>query len=270
MLYYNHALMTGDTGPWGHFEHSESMKLDDKWLELFGGEYADHRPDLKCGIAPFPVSAQCCHWMKTTPAREWQEAHNAWPFLGLMQAEGGQRRFSLRRHGCNYVGKSVARSCPFNYFSRQDVGQAAREPLRTVTAGGGEFAAVHTKVVRYAAGVDLQHWPEIRALLNQYCGYELADDEVLLLSIGGHWYYIADIGLRMLSPRELYNAMGFPEDYRIDTDYLGNPYPKTEQVARCGNAVCPPMAAAVVRANWQETAVWDITTMAELERRVAV
>lgn len=155
-------------------------------------------------------------------------------------------------------------------FKGQDIGQAVQSPLRTITASAGEFAAVHTKVIRYAAGVDLQHWPEIRALLNQHCGYTLADDEVLLLSIGGHWYYIADIGLRMLSPRELYNAMGFPNDYRIDTDYLGNPYPKTEQVARCGNAVCPPMAAAVVRANWQEVAVWDIATMAELERRVAV
>ena len=155
-------------------------------------------------------------------------------------------------------------------FKGQDVGQAARDPLRTITAGGGEFAAVRTKVVRYEPGTDLQHWPEIRALLNRFCGYSLADDEVLLISIGGHWYYIADIGLRMLSPRELYRAMGFPEDYRIDTDYLGNPYPKTEQVARCGNAVCPPMAAAVVRANWVQYAVWDIATMAELERRVAV
>ena len=173
----------------------------------------------------------------------------------------------------NTVTSSGAQSLVCSHiaeFKGQDIGQAAQNPLRTITASAGEFAAVHTKVIRYAAGVDLQHWPEIRALLNQHCGYALADNEVLLLSIGGHWYYIADIGLRMLSPRELYNAMGFPNDYRIDTDYLGNPYPKGEQVARCGNAVCPPMAAAVVRANWQEVAVWDIATMAELERRVAV
>lgn len=152
----------------------------------------------------------------------------------------------------------------------QDVGQVAADPLRTITAGGGEFAAVRVKVVHYQPGADLRHWPEVRALLNRFCGYTLADDEVLLISIDGRWYFIADIGLRMLSPRELYNAMGFPPDYKIETDYLGNPYPKTEQVARCGNAVCPPMAAAVVRANWREAAVWDILTMAELERRVAV
>ena len=155
-------------------------------------------------------------------------------------------------------------------FKGDNLGQTPTEPLQTVTAQSNPYAEVRTLVVRYAPGVDLQHWPEIRALLNRYCGYNIADNEVLVLFIKGHWYYIADIGLRMLSPRELYRAMGFPEDYKIETDYLGNPYPKSEQVARCGNAVCPPMAAAVVRANWQETAVWDIATMAELERRVAV
>lgn len=120
-MYYNHALMTGDTGPWGHFRHSEGMQLPDKYLELFGGLYNDHRPDLKCKTAPFKVSAQCCWWMKELPAFEWQEEHNVWPFLGLMQSEGGQRRWGLRDHGCNYVGKSTARSCPLNHFSRQDL-----------------------------------------------------------------------------------------------------------------------------------------------------
>lgn len=125
--YYNHALMTGETGPWGHFKKSDSMKLDDKLLELFGGAWADHRPDLHCREAPFKTSAQCCHWMKVLPAQEWQQANNMWPFLGLMQSEGGQRRFSLRKYGCNYVGKGVARSCPFNYFNRQDLLRLALE-----------------------------------------------------------------------------------------------------------------------------------------------
>ena len=78
------------------------------------------------------------------------------------------------------------------------------------------------------------------------------DDEVLLIPIGGKWYYIADIGLRMLTPRELFKAQGFPEDYIIDVDADGKPYPKYEQVARCGNAVCPPIPAALVRANLPE------------------
>ena len=81
-------------------------------------------------------------------------------------------------------------------------------------------------------------------------------------------YIIADILLRMLTPRELYNAMGFPPDYIIDRDYLGNEYGKTKQVARCGNAVCPPMAMALVRANLPEWCSRTITTMEELEKAV--
>ena len=94
--------------------------------------------------------------------------------------------------------------------------------------------------------------------------------EGLLLLIGGVYYYIADITLRMLTPRELYNAMGFPPDYIIDHDYMGNAYGKTKQVARCGNAVCPPLAEAMVRANLPEWCGEKITTMAQLDNAVAV
>lgn len=80
----------------------------------------------------------------------------------------------------------------------------------------------------------------------------------------------AEIGLRMLSPRELYNAMGFPPDYIIDRDYKGNEYKKSAQVARCGNAVCPPVASALVRANLPEWCGVTITTMAQLMDCVAV
>ena len=73
----------------------------------------------------------------------------------------------------------------------------------------------------------------------------------------------------MLTPRELYNAMGFPPDYIIEQDYTGKPYPKYQQVARCGNAVCPQMASAVVRVNFPEWAV-ELFTMAELEKTIAI
>lgn len=157
-------------------------------------------------------------------------------------------------------------------FKRDEVGTSPMEPVPTQTSGG-VFAVcqVYMCKIRHEDNENLRHWPEIRALLNAYCGYHLEDDEILLLEIGNAIYYIADIGLRMLSPRELYNAMGFPPDYIIDRDYLGRPYPKNEQVARCGNAVCPPMAAAVVRANFPEYAVHPrIETMAQLMEAVAV
>ena len=73
----------------------------------------------------------------------------------------------------------------------------------------------------------------------------------------------------MLAPKELYRAMGFPDDYIIDRDYTGKPYPKAAQVARCGNAVCPQMAGAVVRANLPEWAA-ELHSMKELEELIAV
>ena len=75
------------------------------------------------------------------------------------------------------------------------------------------------------------------------------------MTIEGVDYQIVDIGLRMLEPRELYGCQGFPEDYIIDHDYTGKSYSRSEQVKRCGNAVCPPIPAALVRANLPELCV---------------
>lgn len=127
-------------------------------------------------------------------------------------------------------------------YKRDEVGTRPSEPLPTQTAGG-VFGCCKAVLCKIGTSERIHYWPQIRDLLNRYCGYALGTDDLLLLSIGGVLYYIADIGLRMLSPRELYNAMGFPPDYIIDHDAAGKPYPKTQQVARCGNAVCPPMAA---------------------------
>lgn len=155
-------------------------------------------------------------------------------------------------------------------YKRDEVGTRPSEPLPTQTAGG-VFGCCKAVLCKIGTSERLHYWPQIRDLLNRYCGYALGTDDLLLLSIGGVLYYIADIGLRMLSPRELYNAMGFPPDYIIDHDAAGKPYPKTQQVARCGNAVCPPMAAAVVAANLPEYAVpGKIETMAALADAVAM
>ena len=160
-------------------------------------------------------------------------------------------------------------------FKGKDKGQGIDEPLRTITAGGGEFAVTAVRIEKYRPELCREgcfgHWPKIRELLNRHCGYNLADDEILLLEIGGVLWYLSDITMRMLTPRELYAAMGFPPDYVIDFDdpETGKPYPKSAQVARCGNAVCPQMASAVVRANFPEWAV-ELHTMDELERQIAV
>lgn len=150
-------------------------------------------------------------------------------------------------------------------FKGQDIGQDCRKPLRTITARAGEFAVVRVTLSQTGG---MGFWPQVRELLNRFCGYNLADNECLVLMIGDVGYYIADITLRMLTPRELYNAMGFPPDYQIEHDYLGNAYPKSKQVARCGNAVCPPMAEAVVRANLPEWCGKKIGTMDDLNKVV--
>lgn len=64
---------------------------------------------------------------------------------------------------------------------------------------------------------------------------------------------MTDICMRMLAPRELYTAQGFPRSYIIERDADGNPLTKTAQVRMCGNSVPPPMVAALVRANGPET-----------------
>jgi DNA (cytosine-5)-methyltransferase 1 len=58
--------------------------------------------------------------------------------------------------------------------------------------------------------------------------------------------------MRMLEPHELFAAQGFPKNYIIDKDHEGNRYSKAAQVARCGNAVPPPFAENLVRANLPE------------------
>jgi len=153
-------------------------------------------------------------------------------------------------------------------FKGTNLGQTPSEPLQTITAQSNPYALCSTVIQRYDPEEDVGRWPQVRALLNKYCGYTLAEDEIILLVICGVAFYIRDILLRMLAPKELYAAMGFPPDYIIDRDYLGNEYGKGKQVARCGNAVCPPMAEAVVRANYEAAPV-TIISMAQLAGMVS-
>lgn len=155
-------------------------------------------------------------------------------------------------------------------FYGTEFGEPMSRPLSTVTASGAHHGVVTTYITRAEPGADLHHWPEIRELLTTYCGYSLGPEDVILFQIGGALYFMADIGLRMLTPHELYQANGFPNDYIIDRDYTGKEYGKAKQVARCGNAVPPPFATALVKANLPEWCCQTITTMAELEKAVAV
>lgn len=139
-------------------------------------------------------------------------------------------------------------------FYKTGIGQDVREPLGTVTAnaGGGHFGEVRAFLIKYYGQGTGQ---DIKAPLDTVT----AQDRFGLVTINGTDYQIVDIGLRMLEPRELYGCQGFPDDYIIDHDYTGKTYPRSEQVRRCGNAVCPPIPAALVRANLPELCVADRT-----------
>lgn len=133
-------------------------------------------------------------------------------------------------------------------FYKSGIGQDEREPLHTITTSAGHFGEVRAFLIKYYGQGTGQ---DIKAPLDTVT----AQDRFGLVTINGVDYQIVDIGLRMLEPRELYGCQGFPEDYIIDHDYTGKTYPRSEQVRRCGNAVCPPIPAALVRANLPELCV---------------
>ena len=130
-------------------------------------------------------------------------------------------------------------------FYKSGTGQDAREPLHTITAGDGHFGEVRAFLTKYYGSGTGQ---SVKDPLDTIT----AQDRFGLVTIYGTEYQIVDIGLRMLEPKELYGCQGFPEDYIIDRDYTGKTYPRSEQVRRCGNAVCPPLPAALVKANLPE------------------
>ncbi|HHQ6589201.1 TPA: DNA cytosine methyltransferase [Serratia fonticola] len=188
---------------------------------------------------------------------------------GTITAGGGGKSqlvatFLAKHFGGNYTGPGADLAEPAHTVTTVDhhalvtsnlikmrgtnTGQEVTAPLQTVTAGGNHFG-------------------EVRAFLLKYYGTNIghAADEPLqtvttkhrfgLVTVEGIDYQIIDIGMRMLQPHELYAAQGFPSWYIIDRDYRGKKYAKDKQVARCGNAVPPPFAEALVRANLPEMCV---------------
>ena len=131
-------------------------------------------------------------------------------------------------------------------FNNHSIGQELNAPLNTITAGIGHFGEVRAFLIKYyGQGGNYASCADPAPTIT-------AKDRLGLVTVHGQDYRIVDIGLRMLTPRELFDAQGFPADYIIDVDADGKPYPKAEQVARCGNAVCPPVPTALVRANLPE------------------
>lgn len=137
-------------------------------------------------------------------------------------------------------------------------GRDIRQPLPTITAGDGHFGEVRAFLIKYYGQGTGQ---DIKEPLDTVT----SRDRFGMVTIKGVDYKIVDIGLRMLEPKELYGCQGFPDDYIIDHDYTGKTYPRSEQVRRCGNAVCPPIPAALVKANLPELCVAERTPNMQIE-----
>ena len=159
----------------------------------------------------------------------------------------GLRKFVLEHPQPYIVDDHIA---PFliQYHTEQSGkevrGQALDKPLMTADSSN-RYGLVAALLIKYYGQGEGQ---SLREPLHTIT----AKDRFGLVIVRGEPYQIIDIGLRMLTPRELFRAQGFPEDYIIDRDADGKHYPKSAQVARCGNAVPPPFAEALVRANLPE------------------
>lgn len=187
--------------------------------------------------------------------------------LGTVTAGGNKfatvSAFLAKHYGGNYTGPGVGLDEPMHSVTTVDHhaavtshlvklrgtcrdGQRTDEPMPTITAGGTHVGEVKTLLAVEA--VNEKRAQLALDFLREYCGPATTG----LVSIEGVVYRIVDIGMRMLQPHELYKAQGFPDWYIIDRDFRGVKYAKDKQVARCGNAVPPPFAEALVRANLPE------------------
>ena len=158
------------------------------------------------------------------------------------------------------------------------IGRAADAPLSTIVHRGTQQQLVASHLVKLQNNQDGKpvdapidtvmagglHHGEVRAFLVKYYGNE-ADGHgmtgplgavttkdrfgLVIVTIAGEDYVIVDIGMRMLTPRELFNAQGFPPNYIIDLTIDGRALTKTAQVRMCGNSVSPVMSEALARAN---------------------
>jgi len=184
------------------------------------------------------------------------------------------------------VGKGSTQALTVAHLTRQfgrSVGQPVDEPAPTTTAGGGGKTGLVTAhlMAQYSSNTNGgqgdprrplktvlaggTHHAVVQAFLIKYYGeggqWAKADDpaptvttraRLGLVTVEGIDYRIADIGMRMLAPRELYRAQGFPDSYIIDPEHNGRPLTKTAQIRMCGNSVCPPQARAIVKPNVQQ------------------
>jgi DNA (cytosine-5)-methyltransferase 1 len=140
------------------------------------------------------------------------------------------------------------------YSSAEDGGNGdMRRPIKTVTATG-QHAGLAAGFLQKYYGTGGQDQGASGPLHTVPTRERFG---LVTVEIEGEPWVLADIGMRMLTPRELYRAQGFPDSYRIDVDVDGKRLTKAAQVRMCGNSVCPPLARALAAANVPDLAAQE-------------
>lgn len=171
----------------------------------------------------------------------------------FLQHYYGQQGDEIRGSGLNEPVATIPTANRFGlvtaFISRQfktGEGHELTKPLATTTTVN-KSNLVTAFLLKYYSGDK-----NTGQSLNEPLHTITTKDRFGIVTVKGEDYKIIDIGMRMLKPHELFKAQGFPDDYIIDRDSKGNSYPITQQVAKVGNSVCPPLAEALVRANYRE------------------
>jgi DNA (cytosine-5)-methyltransferase 1 len=178
---------------------------------------------------------------------------------------GGQKHalvsaFLAKHYDGNYQGPGASLAQPMPTVTAVDHNALVTSNLKRLRGTEDSHSATDAPMPTISAGG--LHIAEVRAFLVAYYGNEkdggslfdpmrtvTSKDRMGVVTVHGAEYVIGDIGMRMLQPRELYRAQGFPESYRIEIEYNGRPLSKTAQVRMVGNSVCPPLAREIVAAN---------------------
>lgn len=195
--------------------------------------------------------------------------------LGTCMAQGAKHALAvaalIKHYGGNYKGDDINLRQPLHTVTAQDHhsliaanlvrffgtsnGAAIDAPIPTVMPEGmGKTGLVHAFMMKYYGnGYSVGHG------IKEPMHTVTSRDRLALITINSTEYVIADIGMRMLQPHELFAAQGFPSDYNITPTVNGKPLSKTAQIRMCGNSVSPPVARALVDANysqmeWRKTA----------------
>lgn len=207
-----------------------------------------------------PLGTVVAGGAKHAPIAAFLAQHNGGPRMGQHAGH------DLREPISTIAGRGSHQMPVAAWFAKYyGTGDGARtdEPMHTVTV---KDRMGHMQAELAAPPFTPEHEARAREVAEFLRAHDAWDGgEFVTLTIDGATFVVVDIGMRMLTPRELFNAQGFPSDYVIDGVWEGldmdaprwRAFPKDVQVSCCGNSVCPPLAEALVAANCSHLAVAD-------------